>query len=242
MHCTLVSDYPDGHLIRRLGLTTQARPDPFYRREAETLSQYRDRLYNDFELPTCMAALNDAKCAYVEVVNPLLGRDVVRVTTELPDELRHLRAGFEQLVGTLVPGVPFAANQADEPPATYLSRADVRAELLEELSSESARRIFSEAALASLISELERPLGGAKSRLRGHIKAIVPHGLVRAVHPSPRPNTDTQRLAFRAYMASRMCAILRDDAHALGQGDGPGPSVSSHRPSHDDSTGTGGAS
>ena len=96
MHCTLVSDYPEGHLIHRLGLPAQRRPDPFYQRDGETLPQYRDRLYNDYELPTCMAAFNDVKCAYVEVVNPLLGRDVVRVTAGLPDELRHLRVGFEQ--------------------------------------------------------------------------------------------------------------------------------------------------
>ena len=126
MHCTLVSDYPEGHLIHRLGLAAQRRPDALYQRETETLPQYRDRLYNDFELPTCMAAFNDVKCAYLEVVNPLLGRDVVRVTTGLPDELRHLRVGFERLAGSLVPGVPFADNQADEPPGVYLSRPNVR--------------------------------------------------------------------------------------------------------------------
>ena len=148
MHCTLVSDYPEGHLIHRLGLAAQRRPDALYQREAETLPQYRDRLYNDFELPTCMAAFNDVKCAYLEVVNPLLGRDVVRVTTGLPDEFRHLRVGFERLAASLVPGVPFADNQADEPPGVYLSRPSVRGEIMEELSSEAARRVFPEAALA----------------------------------------------------------------------------------------------
>ena len=217
MHCTLVGDYPDGHLIHRLGLAEQRRPDPFYQRESETLPQYRDRLYNDYELPTCMAAFNDVKCAYLEIVNPLLGRDVVRVTSELPDELRHLRVGFEQVAGRLVPGVPFAEHPADEQPGAYLSRPDVRAELVEELSSEAARRVFSAAALAAIISDLERPLNTAKSCLRGHVKAVVPRRLVRAVRPSPRPNTDTRRLAFRAYIASRMRTILDEDAGALRQ-------------------------
>lgn len=217
MHCTLVSDYPDGHQIHRLGLAAQRRPEALYQREAETLPQYRDRLYNDFELPTCMAAFNDVKCAYLEVVNPLLGRDVVRVTTGLPDEFRHLRVGFERLAASLVPGVPFADNQADEPPSVYLDRPNVRAELLDELSSEAARRVFSRAALATIVADLERPAGRAKSRLRAHVKAVVPRRLVRAVRPSPRPNTDTRRLAFRAYLASRMHTILGEDADVLRQ-------------------------
>ena len=227
MHCTLVSDYPENHLIHRLGLAAQRRPDALYQREAETLPQYRDRLYNDFELPTCMAAFNDVKCAYLEVVNPLLGRDVVRVTTGLPDEFRHLRVGFERLAASLVPGVPFADNQADEPPGVYLSRPSVRKEIMEELSSEAARRVFPEAALAGILADLERPLSSTKSRLRGSVKALVPHRLVRAIRPSPRPGTSTPRLAFRAYIASRMHTILLQDAEALGQRDGLTPRVPS---------------
>ena len=227
MHCTLVTDYPEGHLIHRLGLAEQTRPDACYKREGETLPQYRDRVYNDYELPTCMAAFNDVKCAYLEVVNPLLGRDVVRVTTELPDELRHLRVGFERLAGSLVPDVPFADNPADEPPGVYLGRPNVRAELMEELSSEAARRVFPEAAMEAILADLERPLSTAKSRLRGRVKAVVPRRVVRAIRPSPRPSTSTPRLAFRAYLASRMHAVLREDAEALGQRDGLTPRVPS---------------
>jgi len=215
MHCTLVSDYPDAHLIHGLELTAQRRPDALYRREDESLDVYRDRLYNDYELPTCMAAFNDVKCAYVEVVNPLLGRDVVRVTRELPDELRHLRVGFERVAGALVPDVPFAEHPADERPGAYLRRPSVRAELLAELSSPAARRVLPEAALETLLINLERPLDGPRTRLRGHVKAVVPRRVVRAIRPTPRPQAETQRLAFRAYLASRMHTILQDDAGAL---------------------------
>jgi asparagine synthetase B (glutamine-hydrolysing) len=214
MHCTLVDDYPDGHLIHRLGLTAQRRPDAFFQRDDETLDQYRDRLYNDYELPTCMAAYTDVKCAYLEVVNPLLGREIVRVTSELPDELRHLRAGFEQVAGALVPDVPFAEHPADEQLGAYLSRPSVRAELVDELSSPAARSVLSEAALTALLADLERPLSVTKSRLRARAKVVVPRRLVRAVRPAPRPHTETQRLAYRAYMASRMHTILREHAGA----------------------------
>jgi hypothetical protein len=103
----------------------------------------------------------------------------------------------------------------------------VRGEIMRELSSEAARRVFPEAALAALMADLERPLGTTKSRLRGRVKAIVPHRVVRAIRPSPRPGTSTPRLAFRAYIASRMHTILRQDAEALGQREGLTPNVTS---------------
>jgi hypothetical protein len=215
MHCTLVSDYPESHVIHRLGLAPQRDPDELYQRQGETLDGYRDRLYNDFEMPTCMAAFNEVKCAYAEVVNPLLARAVVDVTTGMPDELRHCRVGFERLAGSLVPDIPFAEHAADERPGVYLSRPEVREELLAELSSADARRVFAPAALDSLVGDLERPLSNVRRRLRSRAKAIVPKRVVRTIRPSPRPSTETKLLVFRAYIASRMAAILREDAALL---------------------------
>ncbi len=212
---TLVSDYPEGELIHALALAPQRPPDTLFMAEGETLDQYRDRIYNDFELPACMAAFNDVKCAYVEVVNPLFARAVVTAASELPDELRHLRCGFERMVAELVPDVPFATNGADEPLERYLMRAPVEAELLTELSSDDARRVFSAPALDAVIADLERPLSEARRRLRGRVRAIVPDRLVRAVRPIPHPHLDARALSYRMYIASRMAAILREDASAL---------------------------
>lgn len=221
-HAALVEDYPEGELIRTLGLAPQRPPDTLFIAEGETLDHYRDRLYNDFQLPVCMAAFNDVKCAYVEVVNPLLARGVVTVTTELPDELRRLRCGFERVVDGLVPDVPFALRPADEPLTRYLARESVEAELLAELSSDDARQVFSATALDAVVADLERssadlarPVSQAKQRLRGRAKAIVPYRLVRAVRPVPRMQLETRKLAYRMYIAARMAAILREDAAVL---------------------------
>ena len=215
MHCTLVSDYPDGELIHSLGLEPQRGPEEFYQREAESLDDYRDRLYNDFELPTCMAAMNDVKCAYVEVVNPLYGREVVQATTELPESLRHCRTGFERLSGSLVPDIPFSENQADEPPERFLARPQMREEMLGELSSQAAQQILSPAACELLVTELQQPLNQARTDLRRQVRAIVPRRLVRALRPEPRVHLDAARLAYRAYLASRIASILEEDARLL---------------------------
>ena len=212
---TLVSDYPDNDLIRRLSLPRQHPPEGLFPKPDETLDHYRDRIYNDYELGTCMAAFNQVKCAFTEVANPLLARDVVQTASELPDELRHLRCGFEKMVAALMPGVPFAEHGADEPLDRYLAKKDVREELAAELSSAAARLVLSPAALAAVIADLERPRSRARRRLRSRIRAVVPNRLVRAVRPVPRPHLATAALAYRAYIASRMATILRDDAQAL---------------------------
>lgn len=215
MHCTLVSDHPEGALIRQLALAPQRRPEEFFLRDGEALDDYRDRIYNDYELPTCMSAMNDVKCAYVEVVNPLYGRAVVQSASELPRALRHCRTGFERLAGALVPDIAFSENQADESLESFLAREPVKRELLEELSSSAARAVLSDAACCALVAELERPFGETRQRLRGRVKAVVPYRLIRAVRPEPRARVDTLRLAYRTYIASRMAAILREDAQLL---------------------------
>ena len=87
-HLDIVPDYPQNHLIRRLGLAPQALPDWALRRPDESLMGYRDRLYEGFSFPMYLAPLSDVKCAYVELVNPLQTDRVVRVARELPEALR----------------------------------------------------------------------------------------------------------------------------------------------------------
>jgi hypothetical protein len=214
MHITLEADYPEGHVIHRLGLAPQTEPREFYRRDGETLDQYRDRIYNDGELPTNMAAFSDVKCRYAEVVNPLYARAVVDVTRQMPDDVRHVRNGFEELASTLVPGVPFADNPADEQPEHYLARRDMVDELTRELTT-AGRDVFAAAAVEQIVAGLGDPMRQTRSRLRQTVKAVVPRRLVRAVRPAPRPSVDSGRLAFRAYIASRMTALLREDAELL---------------------------
>ncbi len=214
MHITLVSDYPESHVIHRLELAPQTEPREFYRREGETLDEYRDRIYNDGELPTNMAAFSDVKCRYAEVVNPLYARAVVDVTRQMPDDVRHHRNGFEELAATFVPGVPFAENPADEQPEEYLARRDMVDEVSGELATKG-RDVFSAAAIEQIVAGFGDPMRQTRSRLRQTVKAIVPRRLVRVVRPAPRPAVDPGRLAFRAYIASRMTAMLREDAKLL---------------------------
>jgi hypothetical protein len=214
---TLLDDYPDGHLVRCLDLVPQRVNEHLYRQEDESLAAYDDRLLTEFFTPTFRAALTDIKCAYVEVVFPLLGRQVVDVVAQLPENLRYCRNGFKYLVAELAPDVPFAQHPADAVSDQYLQWPQTLDEMLTELSSQGARNVLSPSALDLLVGELERPpsVETAKVRLRNRLKASVPERVIRRIRPTPRWHLHARQVALRAYVVSRMGALLTEDAATL---------------------------
>ena len=214
---TLVEDYPEDHLLRRLGLAPQELDERYRRQDDESLDGYEGRLMADYYTATFQAALLDVKAAYLEPVNPLLSRSVAMAASRLPDRLLDLRTGYERMVSALVPDMPFAERPADAVADQYLEWPDLLGELLTELSSQRARQALAPAALDLLVAELERPaaIESAKLRLRGRVRALVPRRIVRFVRPAPRCRLTVRGAAWRAYIASRAHALLREDAALL---------------------------
>ena len=212
----LADDYPDGHLVRRLGLASQHFPRGLRRRGGETLGCYRDRMHNEYKVATMFAALNNPKCAYVEVANPLLHRAVVKAVSELPDELRQWERGYAAMVEGLVPDVPFDKYHAEAQADEYLGWPAMREEMLAELSRAPADDVLPPGARALLVAELRRPAGAAssRSRLRRTVKAVAPARALRWL--PPRVTASARLVGLRAYTASRMATILTDDAREGG--------------------------
>jgi len=208
----MVDDYPEGHLVRRLGLATQHFPASLRRRPGESLGCYRDRIHNEYKLATMFAALNDPKCAYVEIVNPLLHRAVVKAVSELPDELRQWEVGYASMVASLVPDIPFDEHHAEAQTDDRQEWSPMVEEMLVELSATSEVDVLPAGARARLVAELKRPTprASAKVGLRRKVKAMVPARALRLV--PPRVTVGTRLVCFHAYVASRMATILREDA------------------------------
>jgi hypothetical protein len=208
----MVADYPDGHVVRRLGLAPQHFPPALRRRHGETLGCYRDRMHNEYKLATMFAALNDPKCAYVEVVNPLLHRAVLKAVSELPDELRQWEVGYADMVAGLVPEIPFDKHHAEAQADDLQGWQAMHDELLAELSATPEVDTLPPGARAKLATELKRPapLAPAKVKLRRKAKAFVPARALRLI--PPKVGVSTRMVCFHAYIASRMGSILSDDA------------------------------
>ncbi|WP_280565081.1 hypothetical protein, partial [Chromohalobacter sp. 48-RD10] len=73
-------------------------PVELHKREGETLYAWRDRVHQEYRMPTVFAALSDIKFSYLEEINPLLSRSILGVVRSLPDDLREDKFLFKSVV------------------------------------------------------------------------------------------------------------------------------------------------
>ena len=213
---TFLSDYPEEHPIRGLGLAEQRWNDSLQRRQDESLARWNQRLVQEFFSPAVLAPLTVIKCAYVEVVNPMQTARVVRIARELPDHLLVHRKPLAAVVRALGPDIPFATHDA-HPQSDVFSRPSFVAAVTAVLSAESAESVLSRPALDSIVSGLSRVTGAVSTgrRWRHAVKAVVPKRLVDRIRPVWPVRLSGQDLAFRASVAVQMVDILSRDARAL---------------------------
>jgi hypothetical protein len=223
----LVQDYPEDHLVRRLGLTEQPKPALYDPLPGESIPEYHDRLYEANSLPFELGCLNDIKCKYVEVANPLLAAPVVRAVRDLPEHLRPERETLRRMLDELGPALPYADHSALAGAAGYLRAPAFTAELVEALSSRDAERVCSRHGLDLVIRRLERPAATTiRRRLRQAVRTTVPASVRHRLIADPPLSLPVPTLALRLYMAVRMDQLLREDASALaGIETAPGPRV-----------------
>jgi hypothetical protein len=161
-----------------------------------------------------LAALNDLKLTYVEVVNPLLSKRLLSVVRRMPDELRSEKLVFKQIIRSKLPEIPFAERPAISSQAGILQDKRVRDYLAQRLDSDKARSLLP----AEIIDHALRALkNDARYRngLHRRIGALVGAAKRRIVKTNKLVLNDCL-FAFRAYMIVRMNQILETDATSLG--------------------------
>ncbi len=199
-------------------------PSLLMRRSHETLAMWRDRLYHKYRLPAVLAALNDVKAAYVEIVNPMLSRSVLEFVRKMPDDLRSEKRLFKRLIESITPPIDFAVQSAIELPEDILRRPQVAELLLDELSSRHAETHLPQALIRHLVEKIQVRADGeapkpSLNRFKARIKQVLPRSLVNATRRVTNQMDRTQKvrvsanvLAFRAFLISRMYEMLGEDA------------------------------
>jgi hypothetical protein len=218
----VVADYPQGHLIRQLGLAPQSLPAWMARGDGETLQHYASRLWERHGFQAHLAPLNDVKAAYVEIVNPFVSDRVMTVARALPETLRSQRRGFKAVAAGLSPPIPVAKHSAIDGASRLLSSsAPVIDEITAVLSSPEAERICDRQGLDRVSSALRTP-GSARAepRVVGAVRAAVPRRVKAALRPRPPATLSAFKLAFRLHLAIRMATMLEADAAVLRDGAG----------------------
>lgn len=214
---TLLEDIFDAQARASIDLPRQRIPEELDRRTGEPLAGWRDRLYQQFRLPCMLSALTDLKSPYVEVSNPLLHSSVLAEARRLPEELRTDKRLWQRLVGSWLPGVPFAKRSAETPIADALNDPRLLELFVEELRSDAAAEILGPGAVEMLVSPLERKqLGVRSSRLAlpARLASLWPRGR-RIWRRRFKARLDPAVLGFRATIVTRMSSVLREDADFL---------------------------
>ena len=221
----MITDYPESHLVRRLGLADQDWPQRLRPRPGEGFEPYRDRMSHEGYIPTALAPLNGLKCRYLEVVNPLLSRRIIALVRTFPDELRMYGRAFSEIVDRESRPIPHARFTSVPAASAYLADAEVIRAVVGELTSTAIEAVIGEEAAMLLLAAVASPLHSpatVRSRAIAAMKAVrvaLPSRVAYRLTPryqGPEPLT-AMRLAFRATIASKTVALLREDAAVLDQ-------------------------
>ncbi len=236
----LCSDFSNLADYEEFGFVTQALPQEMKRREDESLATWRDRLYQVYRAPTGLSAVTDLKAPYVELINPLMSRRVLRAVRRLPDKWRTEKRLAKAIIDEISPDIGYARASATASREEILRRPEVVAVMRRELEAATGGDLLPTAFVERVLSSMEVDGGdadgdgdGAVDRrgrfgLRRAVKRVwkgvrarlidgLPQGVINmlldhGVSPSVDPNV----LAFRLYMICRMEAILEEDASGAG--------------------------
>ena len=195
--------------LKSFGLDHHALPPDLERQPDESFDTWRDRLYHAFRIPIVLAALNESKAGYFDVVNPLVSRRALEVARSLPDDLRTDKALFRELVTRIGPDVPFASREGAPVRLDNLRRPEVRRLLRASLASDTAIRCFGRPLATWVRSEIHpwREFASSAARvLNGRLQRRLGRAPAADVRVAPL------RIAFRLYVAATMIDRLQADA------------------------------
>ncbi len=218
---TMLADYFAPEEIDALELPQQFLPPRLAQRQSETLATWRDRVYQQHRLPTFLAALTDLQTAYVDVTNPLLARSVLHCVRALPDRLRTSKRLWHKVARMPQHQIPLARRVAVLPIERFVSDTATIELMLAEMETTPRDDALSaplrEWMCATLRAALcADPSERAQPRHPNLLSLLAPRVVRRTVQRliALRPECEPLVFAFRAFIASRTIATLKEDTMA----------------------------
>ncbi|MDX1718631.1 MAG: hypothetical protein R3353_00585 [Salegentibacter mishustinae] len=207
MGLTICSDFDNLDKYKYIKSLEQKLPTHLKQKPNETLSTWRDRIFQQYRIPFIQSALADLKYPYIEQVNPFLSREIVSVMRQMPDNLRTDKKLFKEIMKPLDPGIPFSKRDSNASLKNVLRTQEFVALIKEELTSDYAQCIFPESFLNQVIKDLNiQNLEPHTLSLASRIKKIIPMTIKKTLLNTKKSslNLDPNILAFRILIISRM--------------------------------------
>jgi len=203
--------------VKGLSDCRQKRPKELGKHEDETMEAWRDRLHVEFNIPVRLVALHDLKLPYVEVINPLFSRRIIKQVQRLPHDLRTDKRLYARIIKAAGPDIPLAKRRATAKTEEILRTGKVVSAISEQLDTGSAREILSQGLIDHVLAGIRKPRTGitgshgAGRRIRKIANRLTERLYCYGVRRLMDPNT----LAFRVYIVCKMTRLLAADADAL---------------------------
>ena len=211
---SLCSDYINLRDQEFLSSFNQKLPNQYEKKEQESFEQWRDRLYQGYLVPIFLTSLSDLKDKYVEQVNPLLSRKIVKEVRQLPDHLRTDKKAFKTIVDRLSPNERYANSSSTNTVEDFFAQEEMVYIIKKELTSPLAVKIFTTNFLSFVLSKIKikSPKKSVSYSLITRIKRMIPKDFKRRlIKKTFVAKMDMNLLAFRMFLILRMIKIFEED-------------------------------
>lgn len=222
---TYLSDYKNVQDLDIFRNCAQSIPQSLSRQAEESLQDWSDRLFQGFRHPVVLAALNDLKCAYVEIADPLLSRRIVQRVRRIPDEIRTDKGLYRDIVRDRSPAIAFAEHIAINPAADILKDTRIISHITEYLHSHDIQFLCDKSVLTYIDTNLlqaEWLTTSSRStakNLKRLLKLLFSKSMLNTLrcrignrNENGARNIDIYRLVFRIYVICWMHSLLIQDA------------------------------
>jgi len=215
--CCLCDDFANLSNYRDFGFPVQEFPDYLRRMKNETVKSWTDRVNIEHYLPVILSALSDLKLSYVEQISPLLSRRIINNILMLSDQSRIKKSVYKKIVSAKTPDIGFAKIGANAPPYEILRQPEVVKLMMEDLSSDTAGRIFPSEFLGKVMRGIEsfdknKGLVTTSLAARRLVALNIPPRFTTLIYDKlKKPTVDGNVLAFRVLIIIRMSRLLNLD-------------------------------
>ena len=218
--CSLCTDFSNLKDYKKYGFPIQELPQHLKQIKGESLNVWKDRIFHEHTLPTEFSAMSDLKLSFVEVINPLLSKIILKQIRQLPDHLRNEKTLFKQIVLSLSPEIDFASSAAVSSDIDILKQKEIVHFLKKELLQDDAKSVLPIDFLDFVLRGLKyedsdkRFMNNSFShKFAFNFKRIIPKFIKEAIRSKIfLPSIDDHVLAFRALLIVKMNKVFKEDS------------------------------
>ena len=214
----VLDDYHlDSHANKIFENFRKKRPPHLEKKSNESMEKWRDRVNSEFEIPTIFAARSDLKLAYIEVIHPLLSKNIIQCVRSLSDDLRSDKSLFKEIVAARFSDITFSTYRAKDKPENVLKSKAVVDFVRKELRSYDAEKLFQKELIDYVLKRVVVQNVVAESKGgRSDIVKLFDKGKKKITRVfNKNRKLDFNVVAFRLFVISRMHRILIEDAAFL---------------------------